>query len=233
MSGVATLKVRGAKRHFDEMAVDLPVQPQACSPGRYPLRPPPLKRGRCTPSSVTTPIRPSKHLHYVSASQSQTNSPCSSPAINNNSAMQKDKTSDLSSYSSSSSSPTATTAAAAAAAAVSGESTKDESSAPNSQQACVVSAEELAALTRHLPRRLKRVVERLASGDVSSSERLFTLADLREIVTSVLAEHEAKLREQFTVMMNERLAEQFRDFTKFNEDYVARQLRGTDFAYLS
>lgn len=84
-----------------------------------------------------------------------------------------------------------------------------------------------------MPRRLKRVVEKMAAGTITDKEKIFTVADLREIISSVLAEREAKLSEDFAKILHERLAEQFRDFTKFNEDYVTRQLRGTDLAYLS
>lgn len=93
--------------------------------------------------------------------------------------------------------------------------------------------EEAAALARHVPRRLKRVVERVASGAVGPAEKVFTVADLRDIVTSVVAERETKLSEEFAGVLNDRLAEQFRDFTKFNEDYVTRQMRGREFTYLS
>lgn len=183
MSGVATLKVRGAKRVFDEMAVDLPLPPQGCSPARYVIRPPPLKRGRTQPSSS----RPTKILPPTAAAAATTTGAASHPSTSNTAAAATGK----------------------------------------------LSAEELAALARHVPRRLKRVVERVSCGDVAAGEKLFTVADLRDIVTSVIAEREAKLSEEFANILNDRLAEQFRDFTKFNEDYVSRQLRGRDFAYLS
>lgn len=232
MSGVATLKVRGAKRHFDEMAVDLPVASQACSPSRYPLRPPPLKRGRCTPSAITTPLRNVKHLNsnnnthnsnnISSSSLANASSGVSSPA---STPMQKEKPSGGIASSSSTSPPSAPTVGNSVRAG--------NSSNTNSFQPCAVSTEELAFLARHLPRKLRRVVERLAAGQVSSSELLFSLGDLREVVNSVLAERDVVLADQFNATLNERLAEQFRDFTKFNEDYVSRQLRGTDVAYLS
>lgn len=256
MSGVATLKLRGAKRHFDEMAVDLPVPPQACSPSRYALRPPPLKRGRCAPSPISTPLRPPGTSVSVAVSANTPSSTPtstaptltantaknllsylsahnpSSPAVikqadnnnDNNDSNNDSSNIDSSKLSAPSSTPHQPNPPSSPSDVPKGDSQNDR---------LVVSAEDLAALARHLPRRLKRVIERLAAGQVASSERLFTLADLKEIVNSVLDEREAKLREQFTLTLNERLAEQFRDFTKFNEDYVSRQLRGTDLAYLS
>lgn len=73
----------------------------------------------------------------------------------------------------------------------------------------------------------------MATGQVGAADKVFTVSDLRDIISSVLAEREAKLNEDFARILHERLAEQFRDFTKFNEDYVSRQLRGRDVAYLS
>ena len=341
MSGVATLKLRGAKRHFDEMAVDLPVPPQACSPSRYPLRPPPLKRGRCAPSPISTPTRHPILSSSLSSSCSITPIPTSTttsssntnmppappptPADPNNpplvsandakhlllshlsaqhqhhlqqqgpvplsSVLSNDRScarvgvvdkchnqtkSDLSGVvgignrcasatnshnnksvhsntNCPSSSCLATTSTGPSSIPCSshhhaqhqqqqvhdtvdnncGDEIDQDDQKSSMREPVVVSADELAALARHLPRRLKRVLERLSEGQVATSDRLFTLSDLKEIVSSVLAENEAKLRDQFTLTLNERLAEQFRDFTKFNEDYVSRQLRGTDVAYLS
>lgn len=195
MSGVATLKLRGAKRHFDEMAVDLPLQPQGCSPARFVIRQPPLKRGRCNPASSATVSRALKHVASAHQNDHQTNGSGST--------------------------------------AHGGSSNTGLSSNSTSTPLPGLSEEEYTALAKHVPKRLKRVVEKVASGELSSGHRLFTVADLRVIVTSVLAEREAKLGEDFAKVLQDRLAEQFRDFTKFNEDYVTRQLRGTDFAYLS
>lgn len=88
-------------------------------------------------------------------------------------------------------------------------------------------------MSRHVPRRLKRVVDRMGSGQVAVTDKVFTVEDLRDIITSVLAERENKLKEEFAATLHERLGEQFRDFTKFNEDYVSRQMKGRDFTYLS
>lgn len=96
-----------------------------------------------------------------------------------------------------------------------------------------LSREELAALARHVPKRLKRVVQRYANGQVCAGEKLFTVGDVREIVTSVVAEREHKLGEEFARMLEEKLAQQFRDFSRYNEDYLARQSRARDCSYLS
>lgn len=192
MSGVATLKPR--KRAFDEMNIDLPGPHQACSPSRFVIRPPPLKRGRCTPSASSSTLRVAPTTPKYSPSQQQHHyqQHVPSPSSNNTNSI--------------------------------------SSPVPAAQR---LSPDEIAALARHVPRRLKRVVEKMAAGTIADKDKVFTVADLREIISSVLAEREAKLSEEFAKILHERLAEQFRDFTKFNEDYVTRQLRGTDLAYLS
>ncbi|CAN8072319.1 unnamed protein product [Agarophyton chilense] len=198
MSGVATLKLRGAKRHFDEMSVDIP--PQACSPSRFVIRPPPLKRGRCTPSSFTSPSRPPKVYHQHSVQPVSTTQSLPAPS-----------SSHPPSSASSSSSPTPSSSSA-----------KEK-----------LSDQELAALAKHVPKRLKKVVDKLANGQIALSQTLFTVHDLRDICHSVLSEKEATMNNEFAKVLNDRLAQQFRDFTKFNEDYVTRQFRGKDYTYLS
>lgn len=189
MSGVATLKPR--KRAFDEMSVDIPGQ--VCSPSRFVIRTPPLKRGRCTPAASTTTPTPSLRVASSPSKQPtqipQTTFPTPSSPQNHPS-----------------------------------------NSVPANQ---LFSADEIAALARHAPRRLRRVVEKMATGSITDKDKVFTAADLKEIITSVMQEREAKLSEEYAKDLHERLAQQFRDFTKFNEDYVSRRLRGTDFAYLS
>lgn len=256
MSGVATLKLTGSKRHFDEMAVDLPV-PQSCSPARA-LRPPPLKRGRRVSSSSSSPsntpiqsllpsFSPTSHAtsppsngHNSNFNNAHNTSLDGNPNSSSNNATNNHLSHNTASsprlsgatprISSSSSEPQSPTASKAA----SSENRQVPTVAvPNSSSKCNLTPDELSTLARHLPRKLKRVLERLASGQVSNSERLFTWADLKDIVSSVLQEHEGKLQSKYTELLHERLAQQFRDFTKFNEDYVSRQLRGTDVAYLS
>lgn len=195
MSGVATLKPR--KRAFDEMSIDLPGPHQACSPSRFVIRPPPLKRGRCTPSTSSSTLRVASTPPKYSPSQQQQQQHHHQQHIPSSSSNATNNTS---------------------------------SPVPAAQR---LSPDEIAALARHVPRRLKRVVEKMAAGTIADKDKVFTVADLREIISSVLAEREAKLSEEFAKILHERLAEQFRDFTKFNEDYVTRQLRGTDLAYLS
>lgn len=125
------------------------------------------------------------------------------------------------------------TSASGATAHVDAGAAQQSSAAASPASRSRLSPEEVAALARHFPKRLKRVVERVASGTVAPGEKLFTVEDVREIVTSVVAEREEKLKGDFALVLNDRLAEQFRAFTKFNEDYISRELRGKDLTYLS
>jgi len=79
----------------------------------------------------------------------------------------------------------------------------------------------------------KNRVQKEKSISSATTEKLFTYEEVREIVQRVLAEKEASLRQQYEHILQERLQEQFRNFAKFNEDYISRQLKQSDFSYLS
>jgi len=66
-----------------------------------------------------------------------------------------------------------------------------------------------------------------------TQERLFTYEQVREIVNRALAEREGQLRMEYDKILQEKLQEQFQNFAKFNEDYISRQFKQTDFSYLS
>lgn len=108
------------------------------------------------------------------------------------------------------------------------------STAPSSCQTCrPFTSDEIATLANHVPKRLKKVADKVATGQVTATEKLFSVIDVRDIVESVLSERESRLKDEFTKILNDRLAEQFRDFTKFNEDFLSRQYRGKEYSYLS
>jgi len=65
------------------------------------------------------------------------------------------------------------------------------------------------------------------------NERLFSYTEVKDIISRVLAEREAVLRAEYDNILQERLQEQYRNFAKFNEDYISRQLKQSDFSYLS
>jgi hypothetical protein len=65
------------------------------------------------------------------------------------------------------------------------------------------------------------------------NERLFTVQEVKEIVARAIQEKEQSLRMEYDRILQERLQEQFRNFSKFNEDYISRQLKHSDFSYLS
>jgi len=64
-------------------------------------------------------------------------------------------------------------------------------------------------------------------------EKLFSYAEVKEIVHRCLLEKESALRAEYDVILQERLQEQYRNFAKFNEDYISRQFKQSDFSYLS
>merc|ERR1711957_133693 len=58
---------------------------------------------------------------------------------------------------------------------------------------------------------------------------MFSLEQVRDIVTRTVEARERVLREEYDRV----LQEQWQSFAKFNEDYVSRTLKSSDLSYLS
>eukprot|EP00164_Ancoracysta_twista_P002166 GFYU01002858.1.p1 GENE.GFYU01002858.1~~GFYU01002858.1.p1 ORF type:complete len:175 (-),score=15.09 GFYU01002858.1:393-917(-) len=69
--------------------------------------------------------------------------------------------------------------------------------------------------------------------EASTPQKLFTVEEVQQIVQRAISEREAQLREEYDSILQERLAEQFQNFAKFNQDCVSRQLRQSHFDYMS
>jgi len=94
-------------------------------------------------------------------------------------------------------------------------------------ESVTTSAEEMAEVAQRANRAKK------ASAQVPLEETLFTYDQVREIVARVVAEKEQQLRAEYDQILHQQLQEQYRNFAKFNEDYISRQLKQSDFSYLS
>ena len=69
--------------------------------------------------------------------------------------------------------------------------------------------------------------------DPHTGEVLFSLEQVKDIVRKAVDEKERCLREQYDRILQEKLQEQFRSFSKFNEDYISRSLKSGDLSYCS
>lgn len=96
---------------------------------------------------------------------------------------------------------------------------------PNQQ---INDPEELSSLLKK--NKQKNLIQ---SQNSELNERLFTIQEVKEIVARAVQEKEQSLRMEYDRILQERLQEQFRNFSKFNEDYISRQLKQSDFSYLS
>lgn len=65
------------------------------------------------------------------------------------------------------------------------------------------------------------------------AERMFTSEELRAIVAKAVKRNEEELRYEYDRILQERLAEQFHNFSKCYEDSVSRMSKQTDFSYMS
>mmetsp|Transcript_2354 Transcript_2354/g.2928 ORF Transcript_2354/g.2928 Transcript_2354/m.2928 type:complete len:192 (-) Transcript_2354:32-607(-) len=67
----------------------------------------------------------------------------------------------------------------------------------------------------------------------NKKKKYFTEDQVHKIVQRALEDQEEKLREQYNKILNDRLAEQFENFTNFNQDYVYRQMNRRTCSYVS
>ncbi len=80
-----------------------------------------------------------------------------------------------------------------------------------------------------IPRSLRKKADSLPS------QPLFTLDQVRSMISSSWAKREAELREEYGRILNDLLREQFDSFSSFNRDYISRQMRNQneECSYLS
>lgn len=64
-------------------------------------------------------------------------------------------------------------------------------------------------------------------------EKTYSHEELTSIVSKVVEQRERALREDYNKLLQAKLSEQFQSFTKFNEDYISRQIKGNPFSYVS
>ena len=62
---------------------------------------------------------------------------------------------------------------------------------------------------------------------------MFSLDQVRDIVTRTVEARERVLRQEYDRVLQQKLQEQWASFAKFNEDYVSRTLKSSDLSYLS
>jgi len=63
--------------------------------------------------------------------------------------------------------------------------------------------------------------------------QMFTMEQVRGAVEEAVQRREAELREEYDRKLNQLLQEQFENFTRFNQDYISRQLRRSSADYIS
>ena len=62
---------------------------------------------------------------------------------------------------------------------------------------------------------------------------MFSLEQVRDIVTRTVEARERVLRQEYDRVLQQKLQEQWASFAKFNEDYVSRTLKSSDLSYVS
>jgi len=62
---------------------------------------------------------------------------------------------------------------------------------------------------------------------------VFSREEVEQIVQRAVAAAEERLRSEYDKILAEKLAEQFESFTTFNQAYISRQLKESEFSYMS
>jgi len=73
---------------------------------------------------------------------------------------------------------------------------------------------------------------RLPSPQKKEHEVLLSLDQVKTIVNRALEEREATLRQQYDVILQEKLTEQYNTFSRFNQDNIHRQMSESTFNYM-
>lgn len=63
--------------------------------------------------------------------------------------------------------------------------------------------------------------------------RLYSEDEVREIVMRMVQLREQQLRREYDAILTTKLQEQFANFAQFNQDYISRQFKQSDFSYTS
>jgi hypothetical protein len=69
--------------------------------------------------------------------------------------------------------------------------------------------------------------------DENGVQVVFTLVQVRSLLERALQEKEAELTARYDSILQDRLADQFAMFSKFNQDHIHTRVNDTDFSYLS
>eukprot|EP01094_Clydonella_sp_ATCC50884_P014991 TRINITY_DN2556_c0_g1_i1.p1 TRINITY_DN2556_c0_g1~~TRINITY_DN2556_c0_g1_i1.p1 ORF type:complete len:169 (-),score=54.48 TRINITY_DN2556_c0_g1_i1:198-668(-) len=66
-----------------------------------------------------------------------------------------------------------------------------------------------------------------------NGDHVLTASDALQLINTAVSVREKQLEEEFTTLLQEKLQEQFRAFSKFNEDYISTRIKDSDFSYMS
>jgi hypothetical protein len=72
-----------------------------------------------------------------------------------------------------------------------------------------------------------------ASSTTSDATPLFTMAQVNTICEKLLHEREAVLREQYDLILSQKLNEQYDAFVKFTHEQIQKKFENSQFAYVS
>jgi hypothetical protein len=79
----------------------------------------------------------------------------------------------------------------------------------------------------------RRIVCSTCNIALKNQEKFYSIDEVKKIVNASLHEREEQIRMEYEMVLQQKLAEQFENFSKFNEDYISRQMKQSEWSYMS
>jgi len=77
-------------------------------------------------------------------------------------------------------------------------------------------------------------LQEVGGSNAANREARYTLEDVKSIVNKAVSLREAAVREEYERILSQKLCDQFQTFTRHNQDYVSRLMKGSSsFSYVS
>ncbi|CEO99545.1 unnamed protein product (mitochondrion) [Plasmodiophora brassicae] len=65
------------------------------------------------------------------------------------------------------------------------------------------------------------------------SEQMYSISEVQSMVEQAVRSASEQIKLEYDAILHQQLCDQFNTFTKFNQDYISRQIKRSEFSYLS
>eukprot|EP00474_Spongospora_subterranea_P000992 CRZ01450.1 hypothetical protein [Spongospora subterranea] len=79
-----------------------------------------------------------------------------------------------------------------------------------------------------------RLCNRCGNSDMLSSQgQLFTISEVQNMIQNAVQTASDRIKIEYDAILHQQMCDQFNTFTKFNQDYISRQVKRNELSYLS